>query len=60
MLYIDQHVCEDDPDNKYTTTWHVGEGMPLIRTRVRVVTFQADSDELLVILDALRQHSRRS
>lgn len=56
MLYIMQN-------NGFTTNvpeeqqWHVGEPMPLIKARV--VTFQADSDELEVIIEAIKNASKK-
>ena len=37
-------------------SWHTGETLPPIGGRV--VTFQADGDELDVILEALRRYAR--
>ena len=50
MLYIIQ--------GKEEIRWHVGEPLPTI-TKV-VVEFQADGHELLIILNALRQASRKA
>lgn len=47
MLYIKEHL----KDAEANSTWHVGEPMPYIKARV--VTFQADGDELNLILDAM-------
>lgn len=53
MLYIDQHLARSENDY----TWHIGEPMPRIVSSV--VTFQADSEELIIILDAIRFASKK-
>ena len=64
MLYIiankpfeGSRVERDDTDllfpYKYTREWHVGEELP--RNLPRVVTFQADGDELEAILRGLKK-----
>jgi len=40
--------------------WHIGEGLPTAQLEsARVVTFQADGDELQIILDALKRSSKK-
>lgn len=51
MLYITQFKDE-------VTEWHVGEPIPEVTARV--VTFQADSEELEVILTAIKSASKES
>jgi len=51
MLYImDKVSIEADAQ-----TWHVGEPMPLFKHRV--IYFQADGEELAVIIEAIKKHS---
>lgn len=49
MLYIIEK-------GKKGKQWHVGETLPSITTKV--VTFQADGDELEVIVEALKNKSK--
>jgi hypothetical protein len=51
MLYIMQKTSSK-PEDGTENTWHIGEPLPPITTTV--VTFQADGDELLTILNALK------
>lgn len=39
--------------------WHIGEPMPYLSPAARVISFQADGEELDVILDAIRAITRR-
>lgn len=45
MMYIN--------DRYYDLHWHIGEPVPALKARV--VTFQADGDELDLILEAMRK-----
>jgi hypothetical protein len=49
MLYI------LDEQGKALAQWHIGEPLPIVAGRV--VTIQADGDELDIIIDALEQYS---
>ena len=52
MLYIKgQGMVEGDPLEKWAP-WTIGQPMP-VQATTRVVTFQAEGEELQVILDAL-------
>ena len=37
--------------------WHIGSKYPILMERV--ITFQADGDELMIILDAIKKHSKK-
>lgn len=50
MLWIKQHA------NDIATGWHLGDPVPEIRARV--VTLQADGDELDCLLDAMKKTQR--
>lgn len=50
MLYIN----EMHNGTSSQSTWHIGEPMPYISPASRVITFQADGNELDVILEAIR------
>lgn len=54
MLYI---IGKDRDGNEDVRGWHVG--MPLPDIKARVMTFQADGDELDVIMHALREREGR-
>lgn len=54
MLYVKKGVFES---LDRVEGWHTGETMPMVRGPV--VSFQADGDELEVILAALRQAARK-
>jgi len=54
MLYYTDGTRENGGCN--WTQWWIGYSMP--QTTGRVVTFQADGDELLVILQALKAASK--
>lgn len=54
MLYI---IQKDRSGIIRENTWHVGQPLPHISRPV--VTFQADGDELEVILKALRERSAK-
>jgi hypothetical protein len=61
MLYIT--IKEVDAQGRLTgfekqSTWHVGEPMPRIESRV--VTFQADSDELELLLETIKGASKKA
>ena len=52
MLYIKgQGMVEGDPLEKWAP-WTIGQPMP-VQATTRVVTFQAEGEELQVVLDAL-------
>lgn len=51
MLYIEQHTT----GNSIKNTWHISEPVPQIDNETRVITFQADGDELNLILNAMRR-----
>lgn len=55
MLYIKQKEINSLLVRE--STWHVGQPLPHISRPV--VTFQADGDELRVILKALHEHSKQ-
>lgn len=57
MLYIEEKLTNGAIAE---SGWHIGEPMPYISPATRVMTFQADGDELIVILDALRQASAKT
>lgn len=54
MLYIEEKL----KDTTAVSAWHVGEPMP--RISGRVVRFDADGEELEVILAAIRSWSKQS
>ena len=57
MLYIVAGTIHQD---KITySTWHVGEKLNFPKP-CEVISFQADGDELLIILDALKAHSKKA
>jgi hypothetical protein len=58
MLYIRGAICTIGKTSKLEEyTWRTGEELPVIHSRV--VTFQADCDELDVIMDALKAASKK-
>jgi len=44
-------------DKQLREIWHVGDPMPVLTGRV--VTFEADGDELALILDAMKSTRKR-
>ncbi|KKL62150.1 hypothetical protein LCGC14_2188060 [marine sediment metagenome] len=58
MLYL-RNTTADIKETKWNT-WHIGEPLKLSEKPAKVMTFQADGDELTIILEALRKFSRVS
>jgi len=54
MLYIREEMSPPEMDT--WLEWHIGESCP--KLKARVITFQADGDELGVILEALADHGK--
>jgi len=50
MLFI----TWNEGKNEKVIAWHIGEPMPIIPFK-RVMTFQADNDELEMIIDAMKR-----
>lgn len=55
MLYI----TEEHSSHKTDFVWRLGEYMPYISPDAKVVQFQADGDELNLLLSALRLASHK-
>lgn len=55
MLYI----TEEHSSHKTDFVWRLGEYMPYISPDAKVVQFQADGDELNLLLSALRLVSHK-
>lgn len=53
-LYIRTGVIGEVSDARWTS-WHVGRHIPPLANNSRVLTFQADGDELEIILRAMRE-----
>lgn len=59
MLYIKSGVIDEGKGSTQNwTVWHVGEALPPITSPV--VSFQADGDELEIILQVLSRRFRQA